>query len=300
MSSSMKQLLETMCEGDFMSTNLEEAMDFLSYVAEVSRRWDEPNAREVGRMKSQPNAPNVKAGSLSGGVSYDSNCEKCLGIKQMLLDNLSPITMLHIATPTIQIRGIIRISLGSQGHLVHATWPSTSQASNLKQAIVNLSKVMGDFVGDQKSINAQLSQRIDSCKRKESFLLNLIRIPRVSMKWRLRRENLQVREVKVVITLRSGKEVDLPTSKPEHEPESEQRKKEEEIKGKRKENMQRRRTLNLLNGVMQLMFGNMTLELNIFYLCKKQFHPEEEEGPEEVCMIDNLVEEHCDQKMLKI
>ena len=43
----------------------------------------------------------------------------------------------------------------------------------------------------------------------------------------------------------------------------------------------------------------MTLELNIFYMCKKQFHPEEEEEPEKVCMIDNLVEEHCDQKMLE-
>ena len=31
-------------------------MDFLSYIAEVSRGWDEPNAREVGRMKPQPNA----------------------------------------------------------------------------------------------------------------------------------------------------------------------------------------------------------------------------------------------------
>ena len=41
------------------------------------------------------------------------------------------------------------------------------------------------------------------------------------------------------------------------------------------------------------------LELNIFYLCKKQFYSKEEEGPEEVCMIDNLVEEHCDQKMLE-
>ncbi|KAL6324694.1 hypothetical protein AAG906_015277 [Vitis piasezkii] len=36
LSSSMKQLLETMCGGDFMSKNPEEAMDFLSYVAEVS------------------------------------------------------------------------------------------------------------------------------------------------------------------------------------------------------------------------------------------------------------------------
>ncbi|KAL6310783.1 hypothetical protein AAG906_017166 [Vitis piasezkii] len=50
---------------------------------------------------------------------------------------------------------------------------------------------------------------------------------------------------------------------------------------------------------MQLTFGNMTLKLNIFYMCNEQFHPEEEEGPEEVCMIDNLVKEHCDQKMLE-
>ncbi|KAL6348483.1 hypothetical protein AAG906_008936 [Vitis piasezkii] len=35
MFSSMKQLLETMCGEDFMSKNPEEAMDFLSYVAEV-------------------------------------------------------------------------------------------------------------------------------------------------------------------------------------------------------------------------------------------------------------------------
>ena len=46
MSSSMKQLLETMC-GDFMSKNPEEAMDFLSYVAEKDgmnptlERWEE-------------------------------------------------------------------------------------------------------------------------------------------------------------------------------------------------------------------------------------------------------------------
>ena len=31
-------------------------MDFLNYVVEVSRGWDEPNVREMGRMKSQPNA----------------------------------------------------------------------------------------------------------------------------------------------------------------------------------------------------------------------------------------------------
>ena len=50
----MKQLLETLCGGDFLSKNPEEALDFLGYVAEASKGWDEPNPREVERMKPQP------------------------------------------------------------------------------------------------------------------------------------------------------------------------------------------------------------------------------------------------------
>ena len=55
MSPNMKQLLETMCGGDFMSKHLEEAMDFLNYVAETSKAWDEPNPREAERMRPQAN-----------------------------------------------------------------------------------------------------------------------------------------------------------------------------------------------------------------------------------------------------
>ena len=45
-----------------------------------------------------------------------------------------------------------------------------------------------------------------------------------------------MRKVKAVITLRSGKEVDQPTSKPKHDEESVgEKEKSEEIKGKRKE-----------------------------------------------------------------
>ena len=51
MSSSMKQLLETMCGGDFLSKNPDEAMDFLNYVAETSKAWDEPNLREAKKMR---------------------------------------------------------------------------------------------------------------------------------------------------------------------------------------------------------------------------------------------------------
>ncbi|RVW23841.1 hypothetical protein CK203_094454 [Vitis vinifera] len=55
--------------------------------------------------------------------------------------------------------------------------------------------------------------------------------------------------------------------------------------------------INCRNGLMQLTFGNMKLELNIFYMSKKLITLKEEEGPEEVCIIDTLVEEHCNKKM---
>ena len=45
---------------------------------------------------------------------------------------------------------------------------------------------------------------------------------------------------------------------------------------------------------MQLTFGNMTLELNIFHLSKKHVHPDEEDL-KEVCLIDTIVEEHYEQ-----
>ena len=55
MSSAMKKLLETMCGRDFLSKNPDEAMDFLNYVAETSKAWDEPNPREADRMRPPPN-----------------------------------------------------------------------------------------------------------------------------------------------------------------------------------------------------------------------------------------------------
>ena len=55
MSPAMKQLLETMCGGDFLRKNPDEAMDFLNYVAETSKAWDEPNPREADRMRPSAN-----------------------------------------------------------------------------------------------------------------------------------------------------------------------------------------------------------------------------------------------------
>ena len=56
--------------------------------------------------------------------------------------------------------------------------------------------------------------------------------------------------------------------------------------------------INCRNGVMQLTFVNMTLELNIFHLSKKHVHLEEE-GPEEVCLINTIANEQCGQHKLQ-
>ncbi|RVW63886.1 hypothetical protein CK203_055690 [Vitis vinifera] len=144
---------------------------------------DEPNKGEVGKTKSQPNALNAKA------VMYTLNedCKsshvlfvnlmstwwrsalqfqllgKCLEINQMSLEIQANNNASYGNTYT-QIGGTIQISPESKSTSVYTHQPAqpSQQASNLEQAIVNLSKVVGDFVGDKKSINAQLSQRIDS------------------------------------------------------------------------------------------------------------------------------------------
>ena len=53
-----------MCGGNFLSKNPEEAMDFLNYVAEPSKAWDEPNPREVERMRP---ATRSRGGGGGGG-----------------------------------------------------------------------------------------------------------------------------------------------------------------------------------------------------------------------------------------
>ena len=133
---------------------------------------------------------------------------------------------------------------------------------------MNLSKVVGDFVGDQKSINAQLSQRIGSVEntlnkrmdgmqndlswKKDNLHYSISRLTNLNTVQEKGRfpsqphqnpkgihevethegESLQVRDVKALITLRSGKKVESPIPKPHVEEEEEE---EEEGGNQRKE-----------------------------------------------------------------
>ncbi|RVW38727.1 Retrovirus-related Pol polyprotein from transposon 17.6 [Vitis vinifera] len=269
MSFSMKQLLETMCGGDFMSKNTEEAMDFLNYVARVSRGWDEPNPREVGRMKSQPNA---KGGMYVLNKDIDMKAKVAAMARRLEELEMKKVQEVQAISET-SVQAMPCSICQSYEHLVEEcptipappqyTQPTQApqQASNLEQAIVNLSKVVGDFVGDQKSINAQLNQRIDSVENTLKKIMDgmqndlsqkidnvqytisrLTNLNTMQKKGKFpsqpqqnpkgiheveaqEGESSKVREVKAVITLRSGKEVDQPTSKLKHDEESVAKKK---------------------------------------------------------------------------
>ena len=135
---------------------------------------------------------------------------------------------------------------------------------------MNLSKVVGDFVGEQKTINAQLSQRIDSVEstlnkmmdgmqndlsqKIDNLQYSISRLTNLNTMQEKGRfpsqphqnpkgihemeihegESSQVKNVKAFITLRSGKKVEPPTPKP-HDEEEEETKKGEEMKGKKKD-----------------------------------------------------------------
>ncbi|RVX03225.1 hypothetical protein CK203_016643 [Vitis vinifera] len=301
MSSSMKQILETMCGGDFMSKNLEEAMDFLSYVYEVSRGWDEPNSREMGRMKAPVNP---KGGMYMLSEDMDMKAKVAtmarrleeLELKKMHEVQAISETQAHTMPCTIcqscdhvvdecPTIPAVREMLGDQANVVgqfrpnnnapygntyNSSWrnhpkfswkprplpyqpqaqtQAPQQTSSVEQAIVNLSKVMGDFVGEQKAINSQLhqkienvessqikrmdgmqndlSQKIDNIQYSISRLTNLNTVnekgkfpsqpsqnPKSVHEVETQEgESSKLREVKAVITLKSGKEVDQPLPK---------------------------------------------------------------------------------------
>ena len=120
---------------------------------------------------------------------------------------------------------------------------------------MNLSKVMGDFVGAQKSINAHISQRIDSVEsslnKKMDEVQNDLSQKIDTLQYSISRfanlNTVQEKEnshsqphqnqkgIHEMEAKEGDKEVDLPTSKLEHKVESKAEKEiREENKGKRK------------------------------------------------------------------
>ena len=310
MSPAMRQLLETMCGGDFLSKHPDEAMDFLNYVAETSKGWDEPNPREMERMR-----PSVNQRGGMYALSEEMEMKARISTLARKVEELegkqlhevhavtenpaqsNPCTNFQSTThpeeqypmaPTVKdLMSECANTLGQYkpqqpnapyGNTYNSNWRnhpnlswkptppayvppgakpqfgSTSQpqpppsSSPVEQAILNLSKVVGNFVEEQKGINVQLAQRIDTVentlnKRIDGLESNLNqkidnlqysitkinKLLEVQERGRFPSQtvpnpkgihevgssnNSGMDEVKAIITLRSGKEVDQPMPKP--------------------------------------------------------------------------------------
>nr|CAN81721.1 hypothetical protein VITISV_001181 [Vitis vinifera] len=248
----------------------EEAMNFISYVAEFSREWGEPNARDMGRMASQPKAKGEMY-ILNDGMDMKAK----IAAMERRLEELEMNQMQEVqAISQTPLQAMLCAICQSFEHLgggvsYHSSgerhvWPSPyqpqaqtqapQQTSSVEQAIVNLSKVMGDFVGEQKEINSQLHQKIENVESSQ-----IKRMDEVQNDLSQKIDNLQdsisrfanlntmqekensssqphqnQKGIHEMEAKEGDKEVDLPTCKLEHKEESEtEKEKREKIKGKK-------------------------------------------------------------------
>ena len=309
MSPAMRQLLETMCGGDFLSKHPDEAMDFLNYVAETSKGWDEPNPRELERFRPPVNQRGgmyalndemkMKARLSTLARKVEELEGKQLHEVQAVTDNTAqpnpctnfqspahPIEQCSMTPAVKDLMSECAHTVGQfkpqqpnapYGNTYNPNWrnhpnlawrpnpppyvppgakpqfgsPSQSQqppsSSPVEQAILNLSKVVGNFVEEQKGTNVQLAQRIDTVentlnkkidglesnlKQKmdnlQYSITNINKLLEGQERGRFPSQTLPnpkgihevgsgMDEVKSIITLRSGKEVDQPLPKPVEE-----------------------------------------------------------------------------------
>ena len=309
MSPAMRQLLETMCGGDFLSKHPDEAMDFLNYVAETSKGWDEPNPREMERfrppvnqrggmhaltdemeMKARLSTLARKVEELEGKQLHEVHTVTDNPAQSNTCTNFqSPTHPTEQCSMTPAVKDLMsecantvgqfkpQQSNAPYGNTYNSNWrnhpnlawrpnpppyvpprakpqfgsPSQSQqpppSSPEEQTILNLSKVVGNFVDEQKGINVQLAQRIDTAENTPNkkidglesnlkqkmdnlqySITNINKLLEVQERGRFPSQTLPnpkgihevgsgMDEVKSIITLRSGKEVDQPMPKPVEE-----------------------------------------------------------------------------------
>ena len=195
------------------------------------------HANVMGQYKPQPNAPY--------GNTYNSNWKN------------HPNLSWKPNPPTY-------VPLGAKQQFGSSSQPQPSPSSSpVEQAILNLSKVVGNFVEEQKGINVQLDQRIDTVEstlnkridglesslnqKVDNLQYSVTRITNlleVQEKGRFPSQTLpnpkgvheigsssnsRVDEVKAIITLRSGKEIEQPVPMTTQETEKEKEAEPERI-----------------------------------------------------------------------
>ena len=159
----MKQLVETMCGGNFLSKHPDEAMDYLHYIAETSKAWDEPRPREDEGQRH----------SSYQGESIHTISEKTLMIEKLniLTRRMDEMEMKN----QHNIHSVNEFS-ASQPSCYNPQSPQSPQPLQsihpLEQAMLDLNWIMDDYVEANKKIRAHsivtvednLNKKIDGLK----------------------------------------------------------------------------------------------------------------------------------------
>ncbi|RVX11317.1 Retrovirus-related Pol polyprotein from transposon 17.6 [Vitis vinifera] len=205
---------------------LNEDIDMKAKVAAMTRRLEELELKKIREVQAVSETP-VQVMPCSICQSYEHLVEECptipivremFGDQANVIGQFKPITMLHMEIPTIQIGGTIQISPRNQEH-----FSTHNQAKHL-----NKLQILSKQYAREGKVSFSTSPKPKGIHEVEAH----------------EGESSQVRDVKAMITLRSGKEVELPTPKPHDETESEKEtEKREEIKGKKKGAVEGKRTM---------------------------------------------------------
>ena len=201
-------------------------MDFLNYVAETSKAWDEPNPRETDRhrplvnqnggmyllgeevelkaklstlarrmeeleMRNQHEVRAVTEASMSDQPCFNcqstnhqgEHCPICTSVRDLMAEHANVVGQNRPPTdaqygntynpnwknhPTLswKPKPLAYVPPGAQQQQQqYGSTPNQQQppsSSLVEQAIMNLSNVVGNFVKEHKTINAQLNQRIEN------------------------------------------------------------------------------------------------------------------------------------------
>ncbi|RVW12868.1 hypothetical protein CK203_105693 [Vitis vinifera] len=174
---------------------------------------DEPNKGEVGKMKSQPNAFNAKAGMYTLNEDVDMKAKfaamtrklevlelkRYMKCKLLLKHQCNPTTMLHMEILTTQVGEPSKFSWKPRAPQYQQLAQPSQQTSSLEQAIVNLSKI------DNLQYSISRLTNLNTVQEKGRFPSQPHQNPKGIHEVETHEgESSQVRDVKALITLRSG------------------------------------------------------------------------------------------------
>ncbi|KAL6327168.1 hypothetical protein AAG906_015207 [Vitis piasezkii] len=197
-----------------MNKNPDEAFQFLDYVAEVSRSWDEPIVKEPSRDRTMNRARASGVYTLPEGLDVQAKLATVMrrlddleakGVQEGHTSNI--LAILHIPTLIIRVGGIIQIYHGGEVTMAsfnsketdfrqHQTSSSNSSLEDMMREFIQKQDKRNE---DQNRINAQTSQELVDIRTTLSQLAVINEVSKV-----------QKEDCNAVITLRNGKEYEGP------------------------------------------------------------------------------------------